>query len=295
MVFVNVIVTGVPAEKPTRCLQFCGGDVRACCVAATLSRLTSLPVETFFLLSHGHIAKEDAVVARGHDACAFLEFRFRRVLPGGKGGFGAMLRGVNASKKTTNYGACRDLSGRRLRDIEDERRFAALLRNDVDVPVGRQRNQHDNDGTVYSMDSSPMITPVSDATASNDTPGPSKMTSTADAETLKEDLESNSHQVVDAVAEGFRAARAMRKLAKRSKKRKLSHGPSEHHCCVQPASSGGDKPIIASAQESSGDLSPLDRENVGKSQELHKTTKLNAMIGDISSVDDHHAKRLRAI
>nr|ACO10417.1 C1orf55 homolog [Caligus rogercresseyi] len=44
-------------------------------------------------------------------------------LPGGKGGFGSMLRALGAHiEKTTNKDACRDLSGRRLRDInEDER------------------------------------------------------------------------------------------------------------------------------------------------------------------------------
>ena len=41
----------------------------------------------------------------------------------GKGGFGAMLRiqaKQKGAKKTTDFGACRDLSGRRLRHINDE-------------------------------------------------------------------------------------------------------------------------------------------------------------------------------
>jgi Silencing defective 2 N-terminal ubiquitin domain len=44
-------------------------------------------------------------------------------LPGGKGGFGAMLRAKakqKGAKKTTDFGACRDLSGRRLRHVNDE-------------------------------------------------------------------------------------------------------------------------------------------------------------------------------
>lgn len=45
-----------------------------------------------------------------------------RVL-GGKGGFGSMLRAIGAQiEKTTNREACRDLSGRRLRDINEEQR-----------------------------------------------------------------------------------------------------------------------------------------------------------------------------
>lgn len=45
-------------------------------------------------------------------------------LLGGKGGFGSMLRAIGAQiEKTTNREACRDLSGRRLRDINEEKRF----------------------------------------------------------------------------------------------------------------------------------------------------------------------------
>lgn len=44
-------------------------------------------------------------------------------LHGGKGGFGSMLRAIGAQiEKTTNREACRDLSGRRLRDINEEKR-----------------------------------------------------------------------------------------------------------------------------------------------------------------------------
>lgn len=45
-------------------------------------------------------------------------------LCGGKGGFGSMLRAIGAQiEKTTNREACRDLSGRRLRDINEEQRL----------------------------------------------------------------------------------------------------------------------------------------------------------------------------
>nr|CAG4651550.1 EOG090X0OE5 [Simocephalus serrulatus]SVE94674.1 EOG090X0OE5 [Simocephalus serrulatus] len=45
-------------------------------------------------------------------------------LAGGKGGFGSMLRAIGAQiEKTTNREACRDLSGRRLRDINEEKRL----------------------------------------------------------------------------------------------------------------------------------------------------------------------------
>merc|ERR1719474_1566450 len=51
-------------------------------------------------------------------------------LPGGKGGFGSMLRALGAQiEKTTNREACRDLSGRRLRDINEETRLKKFVNN----------------------------------------------------------------------------------------------------------------------------------------------------------------------
>jgi hypothetical protein len=48
-------------------------------------------------------------------------------IPGGKGGFGSMLRAIGAQiEKTTNREACRDLSGRRLRDINEEKRYILM-------------------------------------------------------------------------------------------------------------------------------------------------------------------------
>ena len=45
-------------------------------------------------------------------------------LPGGKGGFGSLLRAIGAQiQKTTNHEAMRDLSGRRQRDINNEQRI----------------------------------------------------------------------------------------------------------------------------------------------------------------------------
>uniref|UniRef100_A0A6G1SLZ8 UPF0667 protein C1orf55 n=1 Tax=Aceria tosichella TaxID=561515 RepID=A0A6G1SLZ8_9ACAR len=49
-------------------------------------------------------------------------------LLGGKGGFGSLLRAIGAQiEKTTNRDACRDLSGRRLRDIKREDELRKLL------------------------------------------------------------------------------------------------------------------------------------------------------------------------
>lgn len=47
---------------------------------------------------------------------------------GGKGGFGSMLRAIGAQiEKTTNKDACRDLSGRRLRDVNAEKKIREYI------------------------------------------------------------------------------------------------------------------------------------------------------------------------
>ncbi|XP_053618082.1 splicing regulator SDE2 [Plodia interpunctella] len=57
---------------------------------------------------------------------------YKRLL-GGKGGFGSMLRAIGAQiEKTTNREACRDLSGRRLRDINEEKRLRKWLQGQED-------------------------------------------------------------------------------------------------------------------------------------------------------------------
>lgn len=49
-------------------------------------------------------------------------------LPGGKGGFGSMLRAIGAQiERTTNHEAMRDLSGRRQRDVNKEARLKDYL------------------------------------------------------------------------------------------------------------------------------------------------------------------------
>ena len=53
----------------------------------------------------------------------FCSVRVISSLRGGKGGFGTLLKGQSkqaGAKRTTDFGACRDLQGRRLRHVNDE-------------------------------------------------------------------------------------------------------------------------------------------------------------------------------
>jgi Replication stress response SDE2 C-terminal/Silencing defective 2 N-terminal ubiquitin domain/SPRY domain len=53
----------------------------------------------------------------------FVRVRVKSCIRGGKGGFGALLKSQSrksGEKSTTNFGACRDLQGRRLRHVNDQ-------------------------------------------------------------------------------------------------------------------------------------------------------------------------------
>ncbi|RZC35776.1 Telomere Sde2 domain containing protein [Asbolus verrucosus] len=83
----------------------------------------------YYLLRNGKRVCQDDT-----DLIGKLEIVCRLV--GGKGGFGSMLRAIGAQiEKTTNREACRDLSGRRLRDINEEQR----LKNWITAQAEREK------------------------------------------------------------------------------------------------------------------------------------------------------------
>lgn len=92
---------------------------------ATRSASQGLHPSEFYLLQNGRVP----LAASPTDpllSCTDVHIALRLV--GGKGGFGSMLRAIGAQiEKTTNREACRDLSGRRLRDINEEKRLKTWL------------------------------------------------------------------------------------------------------------------------------------------------------------------------
>ncbi|XP_018567401.1 replication stress response regulator SDE2 [Anoplophora glabripennis] len=94
-----------------------------------LQKELGLEPEEYYLLSNGKLV----------DQCSDLEYNKVHIVPrvfGGKGGFGSMLRAIGAQiEKTTNREACRDLSGRRLRDINEEQR----LKNWINQQAEREK------------------------------------------------------------------------------------------------------------------------------------------------------------
>ena len=64
-------------------------------------------------------------------------------LPGGKGGFGSMLRASGRSGKLTdNYDACRDLQGRRIRHQEADKRLAEWAAEEKQRELERVAQAH---------------------------------------------------------------------------------------------------------------------------------------------------------
>ncbi|CAK6982842.1 splicing regulator SDE2 [Scomber scombrus] len=95
-----------------------------------------LPSEDFYVLRDGRLS--DLQDPLQHGSVYRLEPRLR----GGKGGFGSMLRALGAQiEKTTNREACRDLSGRRLRDVNHEKEMAEWLKKQAEREAEKEQRR----------------------------------------------------------------------------------------------------------------------------------------------------------
>eukprot|EP00884_Botryococcus_braunii_P007270 jgi/Botrbrau1/16544/Bobra.0256s0003.1 len=87
-----------------------------------IQRKHGVPRGAQILIFNGRQLRDSATLAESglsDDSTVHLCFRLR----GGKGGFGALLRGAGRAAQTDNVDACRDLSGRRLRHINAEKKM----------------------------------------------------------------------------------------------------------------------------------------------------------------------------
>ncbi|XP_065744776.1 splicing regulator SDE2 [Phocoena phocoena] len=95
-----------------------------------------IPVECYFVKCNGLLVNTSDTVQ--HGAVYSLEPRLR----GGKGGFGSMLRALGAQiEKTTNREACRDLSGRRLRDVNHEKAMAEWVKQQAEREAEKEQKR----------------------------------------------------------------------------------------------------------------------------------------------------------
>lgn len=93
-----------------------------------ISQKYGVPIEDLFATLNGRPVSDNYDITTDNNVV-----RLATKLVGGKGGFGSMLRAIGAQiEKTTNREACRDLSGRRLRDINEEKRLRKWLEGQED-------------------------------------------------------------------------------------------------------------------------------------------------------------------
>ncbi|KAJ1284798.1 hypothetical protein BS78_03G232800 [Paspalum vaginatum] len=109
----------------TRCLRFTAPTVSGAALLDAVASLCRVPTAALRLVT-GRLDVSPASVltsaADGQFPSAYALLRLR----GGKGGFGSLLRGAASKagqKKTSNFDACRDINGRRLRHVNAERRL----------------------------------------------------------------------------------------------------------------------------------------------------------------------------
>lgn len=101
-----------------------------------LASREGIPPEDCYVSSNGRISDQD------HKLQAGAVYRLEPRLCGGKGGFGSMLRALGAQiEKTTNREACRDLSGRRLRDVNHEKEMAEWLKKQADREAEKEQRR----------------------------------------------------------------------------------------------------------------------------------------------------------
>uniref|UniRef100_A0A131YSU8 SDE2-like domain-containing protein n=1 Tax=Rhipicephalus appendiculatus TaxID=34631 RepID=A0A131YSU8_RHIAP len=126
------VLVRLPLSRKTICVECDGHGVPVEEIRREVSRHEGIPEEFLALSCGGVLLREVSATDGQWLTCSVTG------LPGGKGGFGSMLRAIGAQiEKTTNREACRDLSGRRLRDINHEARLKRWVAKQAE-----RENQH---------------------------------------------------------------------------------------------------------------------------------------------------------
>lgn len=115
-------------DGKSRTLNFETPIIPISSIKVQIQNLTSIPVHHQLLLSNGKTLFDDGVLYHGNSSPSTVHLLLR--LRGGKGGFGSLLRGAATKagqKKTNNFDACRDMSGRRLRHVNAEKKMEEWL------------------------------------------------------------------------------------------------------------------------------------------------------------------------
>lgn len=113
-------------EGKTAILRYTTPQVPAFDIKRRLCEITKIPPVHQRLLTGTQQLGDDSVISCSDGGLRFPTVWLTLRLRGGKGGFGSLLRGAATKagqKKTSNFDACRDMSGRRLRHVNAEKRL----------------------------------------------------------------------------------------------------------------------------------------------------------------------------
>ncbi|WOL15425.1 hypothetical protein Cni_G24206 [Canna indica] len=112
-------------DGQTRCLQITSPTLSGETLRHDLVTRTGIPIGLLRLVSGIREISDDSFISASRDGI-FPSLSLLLRLRGGKGGFGSLLRGAATKagqKKTNNFDACRDMSGRRLRHVNAEKKL----------------------------------------------------------------------------------------------------------------------------------------------------------------------------
>ncbi|KAI5059532.1 hypothetical protein GOP47_0025851 [Adiantum capillus-veneris] len=109
----------------TSCLRFPSTIITGSLIQDQIATILRFPAEAFLILTGTTLVHQHSSLCASSDGF-FPSCSLVGRLRGGKGGFGSLLRGAATKagqKKTSNYDACRDMSGRRLRHVNAEKKL----------------------------------------------------------------------------------------------------------------------------------------------------------------------------
>ncbi|XP_077341976.1 splicing regulator SDE2 [Lithobates pipiens] len=118
--------------------RLCQAELPQGSTVRELLPLSSLGISCcdFYVTCNGQRVSRDEALQNG------FTYSVEPRLCGGKGGFGSMLRALGAQiEKTTNREACRDLSGRRLRDVNHEKAMAEWSKRQAEREAEKEQRR----------------------------------------------------------------------------------------------------------------------------------------------------------
>lgn len=229
---VNVLVSDVPGCSGTILLRIGNVDtgVTAGLVVRSLSTSifrisercnTNINMEhlSYRLRCNGRMLTDASqIVSEVGASDAYVSVLVSRALPGGKGGFGANLRGAATAnaKRSDNIGACRDLSGRRIRDVQlaqQQRDYSNNIKikrpRGCGVPISS--SPEDNNNNNNSSGNTIPRAQVDDG-GNDNTAAELDADIEIDIDAVEDRMREREDEIKDDVMVGFMAARKRRKL-----------------------------------------------------------------------------------